>query len=108
MQSEKLKLLGFNESVRGVLYMDSALQIIESGKPIRIIDLYSKLASEFLTNPENISSGIRYAINKWWSTAPDSLKRKHFQINYNLGTPPTNKTFLTYVVNENVSVFKES
>lgn len=105
MQSEKLKLLGFDESIRGVRYMDAALQIDE--KSIRMGDLCAKLASDFGTTPDNISSGIRYAIKRWWSIAPDAVKKKHFRMNYNLGQPPTNKAFITYVLNENVSVFKD-
>lgn len=106
MQSEKLKLMGFDESLRGTVYIDAALRIIENGKSIRIMDLYAKLASEFGTNPDNISSGIRYAIKRWWVIAPESLMKKHFPMNCNLGIPPTNKAFLAYVANENVNAFK--
>lgn len=107
MQSEKLKLLGFDESIRGVRYMDSALRIIGNAKTVSMMDLYEKVAPEFGTNPENISSGIRYAIRKWWIIAPMNVKRKHFRMNHNLGQPPTNKAFLAYVANENVNAFKE-
>ena len=107
MQSEKLKLLGFSTSIRGALYMDAALRIIGNAKTVRMMDLYAKVAPEFGTNPENISSGIRYAIKKWWIIAPVKVKRKHFRMNYNLGQPPTNKAFISYIVSENVNAFKE-
>ena len=107
MQSEKLKLLGFSTSIRGALYMDAALQIIDKEKAIRMGDLCAKLASDFGTNPENISAGISYAIKKWWIIAPVKVKRKHFRMNYNLGQPPTNKAFISYIVSENVNAFKE-
>lgn len=107
MQNEKLKLLGFDESIRGVRYMDAALQMLETEKVIRMGDLCAKLASKFGTNPVNVSSGIRYAIKKWWIIAPLKVKSKHFQMNCITGKPPANKTFLTYVLNENVNAFKE-
>lgn len=107
MCSEKLKLLGFNEAIRGVRFMDSALLIIGNAKTVRMIDLYAKVATVFGTNPVNISSGIRYAIKKWWIIAPLKVKRKHFKMNYNLGKPPTNKEFLLHIANENVNAFKE-
>lgn len=106
MQNEKLKLLGFDESIRGVRYMDAALQIIDEEKAIRMGDLCAKLASDFGTNPDNISSGIRYAIKRWWNIVPDRIKKKHFRMSYNVGLPPTNKAFLTYIANENVNAFK--
>lgn len=107
MQSEKLKLLGFDESMRGVRYMDSALKIIESGHEIKMGQLYNTLSSEYCTSQENIGAGIRYAIQKWWRKVPDETRHKHFKICYHLGIPPTNKEFLTYIANENVSVFRE-
>lgn len=107
MQSEKLKLLGFSSSIRGALYMDSVLRIIGHAKTVRMMDLYADAAKEFKTHPENISSGIRYAIKKWWRIAPDDVKKKHFRMNYNLGQPPTNKAFFSYIVSENVNAFKE-
>lgn len=107
MQSEKLKLLGFSRSIRGALYMDSVLRIIGNTKTVRMMDLYADVAKEFGTKQENISSGIRYAIKKWWRIAPDDVKKKHFRMNYNLGQPPTNKAFFSYIVSENVNAFKE-
>lgn len=107
MRSEKLKLLGFNESIRGVQFMDSALLIIENANTVHMIDLYANVAEVFRTTPVNISSGIRYAIKKWWIVAPLKVKRKHFQMNCNLGKPPTNKEFLLHIANENVNAFKE-
>lgn len=108
MKSEKLLLLGFDESIRGARYMDAALEIIgEGNNRIWMKDLYIELASRFLTTTDNILSGIRYAIQKWWSTAPEDMKKKYFRRNYNLNTPPTNKAFIYHIVSTNVNAFKE-
>lgn len=107
MQNEKLKLLGLDCSVRGGQYIDAALRIIGSSRIIRIGDVCDKVSKDFNTTPDNISSGIRYAIRKWWKSAPPDVKKKHFHTSYNVGMPPTNKEFLAYIANENVSVFKE-
>lgn len=100
MQSENLKKLGFNDSVRGVRYMDSALRLMENNQFIRITDLYDKLASEFGTTSNNITSGIAYAIRKWWFAVSPEEKKKYFPLNSNLGIAPTNKVFLMTLANK--------
>ena len=115
VQSEKLKKLGFNDSIRGARYMDSALKIIGNDKArymdsalkiigndnnIHIGELCEKLAEEFDTKPDNINSGIRYAIRKWWDNVSPDVKEKYFAYNCNTGNPPTNKVFLTIVSSE--------
>lgn len=100
VQSEKLKKLGFNDSIRGARYMDSALKIIGNDNNIHIGELCEKLAEEFDTKPDNINSGIRYAIRKWWDNVSLDVKQKYFTYNCNTGNPPTNKVFFAIVSSE--------
>lgn len=102
MQSEKLKKLGFNDSVRGARYIDSALSFIENKPPqyIRMSNIYTKLADEFGTSSNNIASGMAYAIKKWWVAVSPEEKKKYFPLNSNIGIAPTNKVFLLTISNE--------
>lgn len=100
MQSEKLKKLGFNDSIRGSRYIDSALTLIENKSNIRMSDLYIKLAYEFETSSNNISSGMAYSIKKWWDAISFEDKKRYFPLNSNNGVAPPNKVFLLTIANE--------
>lgn len=100
VQSEKLKKLGFNDSVRGAIYMDCALKIIERDRDVQFIELYEKIAEEFNTKPENVNSGIRYAIRKWWDDVSQEVKEKYFKFHLSIGKTPTNKAFLLILSSE--------
>lgn len=100
MQSEKLKKLGFNDSIRGSRYIDSALTLIENKSNIRMSDLYIKLAEEFETSSNNISAGMAYSIKKWWAAISHEDKKRYFPLNSNTDVAPPNKVFLLTISNE--------
>lgn len=102
MQNEKLKKLGFNDSIRGARYIDAALNFIENKPPhyIRMSNLYDKLAFDFSTSSTNIASGMAYAIKKWWVSVSPEEKKRYFPLNSNIGVAPTNKVFLITISNE--------